>query len=187
MKRRSKPDAALVGNVANNPRYDKVYSARNGMDAKAIKDSEDNIIYGSNEETKERGLKRLQEVYGSRKTASGNLARRDEPTEPQKTEYLKVDKKQFAKDLEFWKKRTQQSSARERLKKKNAVPTRANSGKKIFEDFCREAYKDRNRTIDDTDMRNIYNAANHLGYAEWVWFVSDEYGKQTKKVSALDD
>jgi hypothetical protein len=178
MKGRLKPDTALVGNVANNPRYDKVYSARNGMDAKAIKDGEDNTIYGSAEERKSRSLKKLQEVYGSRRTASGTLVRRDEPTEPQKTQHLKVDKKQFAKDLEFWKKKNQQASARERLKKKNAVPVRAASGKKLFEEFCREAYRDRKQNIDDADMRNIYNAANSLSYEQWIWFVNDEYSSR---------
>jgi hypothetical protein len=62
MKRKSKPDAALVGNVANNPRYDKVYSARNGMDAKAIKDGEDNTIYGSMQSNFRKRLERYMEV-----------------------------------------------------------------------------------------------------------------------------
>lgn len=174
MKKQSKPDAALVGKVANNPRYDKVYSARNGMDAKAIRDGEDNTLYGSTEEAKERIMKRLQEVYGSRRTAAGVRVPRDEPTEPQKTQHLKVDKKQFAKDLDFWKKRNQQSAARERLKKKGAVPTK--SGRRLFEDFCREAHNNRKNNIDDADMRNIYNAAQHLSYEKWIWFVNDEYG-----------
>lgn len=176
MKKQSKPDAALVGNVANNPRYDKVYSARNGMDAKAIRDGEDNTLYGSTEEAKERIMKRLQEVYGSRITAAGIRVPRDEPTEPQKTQHLKVDKKQFAKDLEFWKKRNQQSAARERLKKKGAVPMK--SGRRLFEDFCREAYKNRNQNINDADMKNIYNSAHHLSYEQWIWFVNDEYGSE---------
>jgi len=177
MKRRTKPDAELVGNVANNPRYDKVYNVRNGMDAKAVKDGEDNLIYGSTEESKERRMKRLQEVYGLRRTAAGVRVPRDEPTEPQKTQHLKVDKKQFVKDLDFWKKRNQQSAARERLKRKGAVPIK--SGRKLFEDFCREeAYKKRKRNIDDADMRNIYNSAQHLSYERWIWFVNDEYGSR---------
>jgi len=177
MKRRTKPDAELVGNVANNPRYDKVYNVRNGMDAKAVKDGEDNLIYGSTEESKERRMKRLQEVYGLRRTAAGVRVPRDEPTEPQKTQHLKVDKKQFVKDLDFWKKRNQQSAARERLKRKGAVPIK--SGRKLFEDFCREeAYKKRKQNIDDADMRNIYNSAQHLSYERWIWFVNDEYGSR---------
>lgn len=177
MKRRTKPDAELVGNVANNPRYDKVYNVRNGMDAKAVKDGEDNLIYGSTEESKERRMKRLQEVYGLRRTAAGVRVPRDEPTEPQKTQHLKVDKKQFVKDLDFWKKRNQQSAARERLKRKGTVPIK--SGRKLFEDFCREeAYKKGKQNIDDADMRNIYNSAQHLSYKRWIWFVNDEYGSR---------
>ena len=78
--------------------------------------------------------------------------------------------------MEFWKKQNQQSAARERLKKKGAVPTK--SGRRLFEDFCREAYKNRKQTIDDADIRNIYNAANHLSYEKWIWFVNDEYSSR---------
>jgi hypothetical protein len=51
--------------------------------------------------------------------------------------------------------------------------TRIHSGKKLFEEFCREAYRDRKQNIDDADMRNIYNAANSLSYEQWIWFVND--------------
>ena len=147
------------------------------MDAKAVKDGEDNLIYGSTEESKERRMKRLQEVYGLRRTAAGVRVPRDEPTEPQKTQHLKVDKKQFVKDLDFWKKRNQQSAARERLKRKGAVPIK--SGRKLFEDFCREeAYKKRKQNIDDADMSSIYNSAHHLSYEQWIWFVNDQYGSR---------
>lgn len=175
MKKNSKAYAAMVGKVANNPRYDREYSSSNGMDADAIKDGKDHTIYGSNESLKKMIRKKLQESYGSRRTATGAIVPRDEPLEPQKTQHLKVaDKKQFAKDLEFWKKRNQQSAARERLKKKGAVPIK--SGKRLFEEFCREAYKNGNQNIDDVDMRNIYNSAQHLSYEKWIIFVSDEYG-----------
>jgi hypothetical protein len=36
------------------------------------------------------------------------------------------------------------------------------SGKKMFEEFCREAYKNRKQNIDDADMRNIFNAAQRV-------------------------
>lgn len=175
MKQSKKTDLSLVGNVANNPRYDRAYSAKNGMDAKAIKDGEDNTIYGSTQTARDKIIKRLQEVSGYRRTASGNLVRRDEPSEPQKTEYLRVDKKQFDKDMEFWKRRTRQATGRERLKRKGAVPTK--SGKRLFEDFCKEAYKNRTQqtNIDDADLRNIYNAATQLDYDRWLWWIMNEY------------
>ena len=114
-------------------------------------------------------------------TLSRILSKR-EPGEPRKTEYLKVDKKQFAKDLEFWKKRNQQATARERLKRKGAVPTK--SGKKLFEDFIKDMREatgtTKQKNIDDANMRNIFNAAQHLSYPDWIWFVNDEYGRECK-------
>jgi hypothetical protein len=32
----------------------------------------------------------------------------------------------------------------------------------MFEEFCREAYKNRKQNIDDADMRNIFNAAQRV-------------------------
>ena len=58
------------------------------------------------------------------------------------------------------------------------VPTRVKTGGKLFEEFCREAYKDRKRYIDDVDMRNIYNSARSLEYEKWVWFLNNEYGSR---------
>lgn len=159
--------------VPNNPRDNELYLDKKER-SREKKFNKDSMIFGSTEEAAERIRKKLQEVYGSRRTATGVRVPRDEPTEPQKTQHLKVDKKQFAKDMEFWRKRNQQSAARERLKKKGAIPTK--SGRRLFEDFCREAYNNRKQNIDDADMRNIYNAAQHLSYNQWIWFVNDEYG-----------
>jgi len=103
------------------------------------------------------------------------ITSRREPGEPIKTQHLSVDAKQFAKDLKSWKKINQQSAARERLKSKDAVPTRVATGKKLFEDFCREAYRNKQHHIDDADLRNIFNAAQHLSYQQWLIFLSDEY------------
>lgn len=103
------------------------------------------------------------------------IASKREPGEPVGTQYLQVDKKQFAKDLKVWKKINQQSAARERLKRKGAIPTRAATGKKLFEEFCREAYRNRLEHIDDADLKNIFNAAQHLTYKQWIIFLYDEY------------
>jgi hypothetical protein len=181
MKKPAKPDAALVGDVPNNPRYDRVYSARKGMDARAIKDAEDNTLYDTKQLVKDKISKRLQEVYGSRMTRSGNLVPRDEPTEPQKTQHLKVDKKQYDKDMQFWKSRNRTAVAQNRLKKRGDEYIPKKSGKKMFEDFMRnakEATNQRRKDIDDTDLRNIFNAAQHLSYEKWIWFVNDEYSSR---------
>lgn len=140
--------------VPNNPRDNELYIDKKDRSSEK-KFNRDNMIFGSTESTLSR------------------IASKHEPGEPKRTEYLKVDKDKFNKSMEFWKKQNQQSAARERLKKKGAVPTK--SGRRLFEDFCREAYKNRKQNIDDADMRNIFNAANHLSYEQWIWFVNDEY------------
>jgi hypothetical protein len=65
----------------------------------------------------------------SYKTAAGHWKRRDEPGEPRKTEYLKIAPDALRKQKQW--------DARQRLKKKDAVPTR--QGKKLFDEFMREA------------------------------------------------
>ena len=113
--------------------------------------------------------------YSNSNNTLQKVVSKHEPGEPKRTEYLKVDKDKFNKDMEFWKKINQQASARERLKRKGAVPTK--SGKRLFEDFCKEAYKNRTQqtNIDDSDLRNIYNAATQLDYERWLIWIMDEY------------
>ena len=140
--------------VPNNPRDNELYVDKKGRSSEK-KFNRDNMIFGSTEDTLNR------------------IASKHEPGEPKRTEYLKVDKDKFNKSMEFWKKQNQQSAARERLKKKGAVPTK--SGRRLFEDFCRESYKNRKQNIDDADMRNIYNAAIQLDYDKWLRWIMVEY------------
>ena len=142
--------------VPNNPRENEFY-----IDKKERRDetkfNRDRMLFDKAEDT----LRRVVSKH--------------EPGEPKRTEYLRVDKDKFNKDMEFWKKRNQQSAARERLKRKGAVPTK--SGKRLFEDFCKEAYKNRTQqvNINDADLRNIYNAATQLDYQRWLIWIMDEY------------
>ena len=160
--------------VPNNPRDNQLYIPK-----KDKKDEErfnkDMMLFDKKEQ-----LDKVVEAFRRYSNSNNTLQKvvsKHEPGEPKRTEYLKVDKDKFNKDMEFWKKRNQQSAARERLKRKGAVPTK--SGKKLFEDFCREAYK--NRTADnlnDADLRNIYNAATQLDYDKWLWWIMDEYSSR---------
>jgi len=142
--------------VPNNPRDNQLYIDKKEMNRER-KFNKDMMLFDKAENTLQRILSK------------------HEPGEPRKTKYLKVDKDKFAKDMEFWNKKNQQASARERLKRKGAVPTK--SGKRLFEDFCKEAYKNRTQTksINDADLRNIYNAATQLDYDKWLWWIMDEY------------
>lgn len=142
--------------IPNNPRDNELYIDKKEMN-KEKKFNKDMMLFDKTEDV----LKRIVSKH--------------EPGEPKRTEYLKVDKDKFAKDIEFWKKRNQQSAARERLKRKGAVPTK--SGHRLFEDFCKEAYKNRTQqtNINDADLRNIYNAATQLDFDRWSWWIMNEY------------
>ena len=96
--------------VANNPEYDRATMDPEEVAAerRAIK----NTLYDS-----------------SYKTAAGHWKRRDEPGEPRRTEYLKIAPDALRKQKQW--------DARQRLKRKDAVPTR--QGKKLFEQFMKEA------------------------------------------------
>jgi hypothetical protein len=145
--------------VANNPAYDRKYNLDNGMDKDAIAYAKNNTLYDA-------------------RVSLNRIASKHEPFEPKKTEYLKVDKEKFKKNLDFWKSRNRTAAAQSRLKRKGDGYVPKKSGKKMFEEFCLEAYKNRKQNIDDADMRNIYNAAQHLPYEKWIWFVNDEYGSR---------
>jgi hypothetical protein len=142
--------------VPNNPRDNQLYIDKKEMNREK-KFNKDMMLFDKTEDV----LKRIVSKH--------------EPGEPKRTEYLKVDKDKFNKSMEFWKKQNRQSAARERLKRKGAVPTK--SGRRLFEDFCKEAYKDRTQqaNINDADLRNIYNAATQLDYQRWLIWIMDEY------------
>ena len=141
----------------------------------------DNQLYVDKKEKRdEERFNRERMLFDKAEDILRKVVSKHEPGEPKRTEYLKVDKNKFAKDLDFWKKRNQQASARERLKRKGAVPTK--SGKKLFEDFMKDMREatggTKQQNIDDADMKNIYNAARSLDYEKWIWFVNDEYGSR---------
>ena len=138
---------------------------------------QDNQLYIDKKEKRDKAkFNRERMLFDKAEDTLSRIISKREPGEPKKTEYPKIDKKQFDKDMKVWKQRSQQALSRDRLKKKGAVPTK--SGKKLFEEFCREAYKNKKETIDDADLRNIYNAATQLEYDDWLWWIIDEYQKE---------
>ena len=138
---------------------------------------QDNQLYIDKKEKRDEAkFNRERMLFDKAEDTLSRIISKREPGEPKKTEYPKIDKKQFDKDMKVWKQRSQQALARDRLKKKGAVPTK--SGKKLFEEFCREAYKNKKENIYDADLRNIYNAATQLEYDDWLWWITDEYQKE---------
>ena len=109
MKKKSS-NHKIKDQVPNNPEYDRATMDPEEVAAehRAIK----NTLYDS-----------------SYKTAAGHWKRRDEPGEPRKTEYLTIDPGALRKQKQW--------DARQRLKKKGAVPTK--QGKKLFDEFMKEA------------------------------------------------
>jgi len=142
---------------------------------------QDNQLYIDKKEKRDEAkFNRERMLFDKAEDTLNRIVSKREPSEPRKTEYLKVDKKQFDKDMKVWKQRSQQALARDRLKRKGAVPTK--SGKKLFEDFMRDMREATENTkqqnIDDADLRNIYNAATQLDYRRWLIWISDEYGSR---------
>ena len=106
----------------------------------------------------------------SYKTAAGHWKRRDEPGEPRKTEYLKIAPDALRKQKQW--------DARQRLKRKDAVPTK--QGKKLFDEFMREARshqlispKSKVRCKNPDELKNLYNAAHALEFEKWTIFMND--------------
>jgi uncharacterized protein YbaP (TraB family) len=139
--------------VANNPEYDR--ATMDPEEVAAERRARKNTLYDS-----------------SYKTAAGHWKRRDEPGEPRKTEYLKIAPDALRKQKQW--------DARQRLKKKDAVPTR--QGKKLFDEFMREANTGRNPTVlnqlkgrskDLNDLLNLYNASSALDFEQWLAFLKD--------------
>ena len=162
----------LIGNVANNPRYDGEYGLDSGWDADAIKKEKEDILYGGDETQRNRITKRLKEIYagryGYRKTASGKWRENDEPNE----------KEQFRQADAINKLMQQKKSAasRERLKIADKVPTRVATGKKLFDEFMREAYEKTGKQRsagDQEDLKQVYLAARALEFDKFLIFLAD--------------
>ena len=77
---------------------------------------------------------RLLEAYRERvygKKSLDSITSKREPGEPNKTEYQKVDKTKFDKDMEYWKQQNRKGSAQTRMRHKGNVPKK--DGKPMFE------------------------------------------------------
>ena len=150
--------------VPNNPRDNELYVDKQER-SREKKFNKDSMIFGSTEK---------ESRYGYR-TVAGHWKNRDEPDDEMQLKQADAINKMMQK--------RKAASGRERLKTKGAVPIRAASGKKLFEDFVKTArqhqkHEQQKKNFDDADMQNIYNAANSLSYEKWIWFVNDEYSSR---------
>jgi len=117
----------------------------------------------------------LSRIYDEQYGVSGRGREPDEPTEPRKTQYQRVDKKAYDADMKVWKQRSQQAVSKERLKRKGNVPVKA--GKKLFENFLKEADNaagKKSKKEMDKKAEQIWLAARALDdFDKWVLFVTE--------------
>lgn len=104
------PQSKIKHLVPNNPEVDR--ATKDPEEVAAERRAINNTLYDS-----------------SYKTAAGHWKRRDEPGEPRRTEYLKIAPDALRKQKQW--------TSRQRLKSKNAVPTK--HGRKLFDEFMKEA------------------------------------------------
>jgi hypothetical protein len=170
MKAASKKD--LIGKVANNPRYDREYGLDSGWDADAIKKEKEDILYGGDENQRNRITKRLKEIYagryGYRQTASGKYVERDYPDADTELKQADAINKVMQK--------RKSAASRERLKTANKVPTRVATGKKLFDEFMIEVYEKtgKQRSVENQeDLKQVYLAARALDFDKFLIFLTD--------------
>jgi hypothetical protein len=155
-KIKAKQFSRIQHRVPNNPAYDR--QTIDPEEVAAENDAINRTLYDS-----------------SYKTARGHWKRSDEPDEAE--QLRQSDRIQQIL-------RTQrQKASRERLKQKpGGVPVRPD-GKKLFNEYMREAYSRRppqavkkKMSKDLEVLRNLYNAASVLEFDEWVLFVTNDLG-----------
>jgi len=157
MKPSKKKKVPIQHLVPNNPQADQQLTGGNDWDAKAEAQARKKTLYDN-----------IRSGYYI--TNAGHWKQRDEPDEAE--QFRQSDRIQQIPRAQ------RQKASRERLKTKNAVPTR--KGKKLFDEFMLEANTHRPskekhninfRNLND--MKNAYNAASALAFDQWVVFVND--------------
>lgn len=113
--------------IPNNPRDNELYIDKKEKNREK-KFNKYNMLFGSTQK---------ESLYGYRQTASGRWRSRDEPDGDTQLKQSDAINKMLQKRKAL--------SGRERLKTKGAVPTKF--GKRLFEDFCRIAYRKRTNNL----------------------------------------
>lgn len=146
--------------VPNNPQADQQLTGGKDLDDKTIELEKKRTLYDA----------AFRSHYNQ--THTGHWKRSDEPDEAE--QFRQSDRIQQIL-------RTQrQKASRDRLKQKpGGVPVRSD-GKKLFDEFMREAYSRRPPQVvkkkmskDLEVLRNIYNAAYALEFEKWMVFAND--------------
>ena len=151
MKTLKKKNPDIQHQVPNNPQADQQLTKGGHWDSKAEAQAKKNTLY---------------DAY---RTAAGHWKRSDEPDEAEQfRQSVRINQILSAR---------RKKEAQERLKTKNAVPTK--QGKKLFDEFMKEATQNHSTkkhpkvsTKDLEDLRNLYNAASSLEFDKWLILVT---------------
>jgi hypothetical protein len=148
--------------VPNNPQADQQLTGGKDLDDKVIEREKKSTLYDG----------AFRSHYYQ--THKGHWKRSDEPDEAEQL-------RQSDRIQQMLKRQHQQKASRDRLKQKpDGVPVRPD-GKKLFDEFMREAYSHRpypkahkRRSKDLEVLRNLYNAASALEFEKWLIFVAQQ-------------
>jgi len=147
--------------VNNNP--NSVYMKSIGWDTKDEKDAKEKTLYD------EKITRVIEAFRNAREVSSLNrFVSKREPTEPIKTQYQKVDKTKFDKDLEFWKQQNRKGSAQTRMKRKGSIPQK--DGNPMFEEYG-TLEEDFNKFI--SVFRKYYYSGKMMRFRDWLEVVDD--------------
>ena len=161
MKPSSTKRSSVQHRVPNNPQADQQLTGGNDWDDKAEAQARKKTLYDA--------ISRSS-YY---RTHAGHWKQRDEPDEDEQLRQ--------ADRINQVLKAQRQKASRERLKQKpGGVPVRRD-GKKLFDEFIKEARSHQSATKtpsvtskDLKTLRNLYNAATSLEFHRWLILVADE-------------
>ena len=161
-KHSSQKELITKSNLVNNNPHS-VDMQGDGWDAKAEKSAKEKTLY---DEKMTRVIEAFRKAQG--KTSLNSLISKREPGEPIKTQYQKVDKTKFDKDMEFWKQQNRKGTAQTRMKHKGTIPKK--DGNPMFEEYG-ILEEDFNKFI--SVFRKYYYSGKMMRFRDWLDEVDD--------------
>ena len=161
-KHSSQKELIAKSNLVNNNPHS-VDMKGDGWDAKAEKSAKEKTLYDERMTRVIEAFRKAQE-----KTSLNSLVSKREPGEPIRTQYQKVDKTKFDKDMQFWKQQNRKGSAQTRMKHKGTIPKK--DGNPMFEEYG-ILEEDFNKFI--SVFRKYYYSGKMMRFRDWLDEVDD--------------
>lgn len=161
-KHSSQKELIAKSNLVNNNPHS-VDMKGDGWDAKAEKSAKEKTLYDERMTKVIEAFRKAQE-----KTSLNSLVSKREPGEPIRTQYQKVDKTKFDKDMQFWKQQNRKGSAQTRMKHKGTIPKK--DGNPMFEEYG-ILEEDFNKFI--SVFRKYYYSGKMMRFRDWLDEVDD--------------